>query len=146
MAIAFSDIHSGAEPATRELGEVVSQASFAHNLNQRGQDAGIIHTRSDVQHGWDAHSFADLSQSGSGTFEGSFRTQQAALGVGDGGAARADDQHVVLQQLASESDMRAVMGHVRVVASHDAHRAPQPAVDHGVVQGTEGAAIAAPRN
>ena len=35
------------------------------------------------------------------------------------------------------------MERVRVVASHDPHRASQSTVDHGVVQGAEGATIAA---
>ena len=58
-----------------------------------------------------------------------------------GGAARLDHEHVVLDQLAAQEIMQAVLGDAGIVAARQADHTPDAAGDDGVVQRPEGAAV-----
>jgi hypothetical protein len=62
MEMAFSLIHSGAEPAAGQIADVFAQTAGFDHFGGGQQDAAVVHAGAQVQDRRDTHGFADFGQ------------------------------------------------------------------------------------
>ena len=87
-----------------------------------------------MQYRRDAHCLADLGQTFTTVFLGSFWYHETGFSRGHGTTAGGEHQHVVLEQFFDHGDVSAVMHGAGIVAADDTGQASDSAINDIVVE------------